>query len=92
MDEVLGAWRDVDYADLSRLNYCDNVIKETLRMYPPVAVTFREVNRDGFTLEGYHIPKGTNLMVRNTVLFRNTEYLTEMTLTLWELVDFLKAA
>ena len=66
VEEVLGARRDVDYEDLSSLNYCDNVIKETLRMYPPAAVTFREVNRDGFTLEGYPIPKGSNLMVRST--------------------------
>ena len=76
MDEVLGARRDVDYEDLSRLNYCDNVIKETLRMYPPAVGTFREVNRDGFILEGYPIPKGTNLMVSGKGQFKNTPYST----------------
>ena len=65
-DEVLGTRRDVAYEDLSRLHYCDNVIKETLRMYPPSPVAFREVNRDGFILEGYPIPKGTSLMVKAT--------------------------
>ena len=65
IDEVLGARCDVDYEDLSRLNYCDNVIKETLRMYPPGGWTLRDCNRDGFILEGYPIPKGANLLVRS---------------------------
>ena len=73
VDEVLGARCDVDYEDVSRLNYCDNVIKETLRLYPPSAWTLRDCNCHGFTLEGYLISKGANLLVRGNRIHKKLQ-------------------
>ncbi|XP_033746372.1 LOW QUALITY PROTEIN: cytochrome P450 72A14-like [Pecten maximus] len=43
---------------LDKLKYLTCVIKETLRMLPPIVTMFRKAKRDD-TLKGYHIPAGT---------------------------------
>lgn len=58
VDEVLGN-RPPTFADLPRLPYCEAVVKETLRHWPPaVAVFGRQATRD-VEISGYPIPKGS---------------------------------
>ena len=45
-------------ADFDQMPVLDMIIKETLRILPPVAGFLREVAND-FELDGYHIPAGT---------------------------------
>ena len=47
-------------ADLPALEYTDRVIQESLRLYPPAFIIFREANED-VELGGYRIPEGTKV-------------------------------
>merc|ERR1712004_26482 len=77
IDEVLGDRSYVEYADLARLKYCDHLLKETLRMYPPASVTFREINRDGVEFNGYGLPNGTHTCVSTFVSSRHPDFVSD---------------
>jgi cytochrome P450 len=62
--------------DLAQLPLCLQVFKETMRLYPPVPSLTREVLED-ITIDGYHIPKGTSLLVAPYTLQRNATYFPE---------------
>lgn len=64
----------VSIETLKQMPYLDQVIKEVLRLIPPVAGGFRKVIKD-FEFEGYHIPKGWSL------IYQIPE--THQDLTLW---------
>jgi cytochrome P450 len=49
-------------AGLSELNFLEQIIKETLRLYPPIHVGNRIVKKD-LEFMGYTIPQGRRLMV-----------------------------
>uniref|UniRef100_A0A3Q3VN53 Cholesterol 24-hydroxylase n=1 Tax=Mola mola TaxID=94237 RepID=A0A3Q3VN53_MOLML len=57
LDEVIGMKQDLSYDDLGQLVYLSQVLKETLRLYPPVPVTSRELKED-IVIDGIHIPGG----------------------------------
>jgi cytochrome P450 len=50
-------------ADLMSMKYISQVIKETLRVYPPMPVTIRSVIADG-RLGPYRVAKGDIILVR----------------------------
>ncbi|KAM6092845.1 cytochrome P450 26C1 isoform 2-T2 [Theristicus caerulescens] len=58
---------DISLEKLSRLHYLDCVIKEVLRVLPPVSGGYRTALRT-FELDGYQIPKGWSVMysIRDT--------------------------
>lgn len=53
---------DLQYEDLMSLTYTTQVIKETMRIYPPMPVTIRRSLADG-TLGPYRIRKGDIILV-----------------------------
>ncbi|NHN48485.1 cytochrome P450 [Halostella sp. JP-L12] len=61
LDAVLGD-RDPTVADLPELEYLDSVVRETLRLYPPVYAVYREP-RETTTLGGYRIPADATLQL-----------------------------
>ncbi|XP_053132971.1 cholesterol 24-hydroxylase-like isoform X2 [Hemicordylus capensis] len=69
VDEVLGAREDVAYEDLGKLKYLSQVLKETLRLYPPAAATLRRPKKDTI-IEGINIPKNTTLIFSTYVMGR----------------------
>lgn len=63
----------VDFEILNKLPYLENVIKETLRLFPISAFTLRTVLED-FQLDEYIIPAGANLFLPVFSLHRDKNY------------------
>ena len=57
VEEVLGERDQIEPEDLDKFKYLNMVIKETLRMFPPVPAVARYCVEPE-TLAGYVIPKG----------------------------------
>jgi cytochrome P450/NADPH-cytochrome P450 reductase len=64
---------DLRYDDLMALPYTTQVIKETMRIYPPMPVTIRRSLKDG-TLGRYRIRKGDIIMVGTLAAQRDPRY------------------
>lgn len=62
----------ISYEQLEALKLLNLITEEVIRLYPPVALTMREANRDT-TLDGHFVPKGTTLVVVPWALQRNPE-------------------
>ena len=58
VDEVLAGRTCLDYEDLERLVYMEQIIKEVLRRHTPGAATFRVPYKDSPTVCGTVVPKG----------------------------------
>jgi cytochrome P450 / NADPH-cytochrome P450 reductase len=64
---------DLQYEDLMKLPYMTQVIKETLRIYPPMPITIRRSLKDG-TLGRYRIRKGDIIFVGALAAQRDPRY------------------
>ncbi|XP_063188954.1 cholesterol 24-hydroxylase [Chroicocephalus ridibundus] len=73
VDEVLGAKRDIDYEDLGKLTYLSQVLKESLRLYPPVAGTLRWIEKER-VVDGIRIPANTTLVFSTYIMGRMERY------------------
>ncbi|MCM1983747.1 cytochrome P450 [Lyngbya confervoides] len=72
LQEVLEG-RPPTYEDLPKLQYTHNVIKESMRLYPPVSIFGREATQD--TIIGdYEVHAGTVLMISQWVMHRSPQY------------------
>jgi cytochrome P450 len=65
--------RPVRSEDLPNLPYLEGVIKETMRLYPPVPVLNREPVED-IEIGGYRIRKGTSVLICPWILHRDPRY------------------
>jgi cytochrome P450 len=62
IDQVIGdSCQPPDIEQVNSLVYLDQVIKEALRLYPPIHVGNRRAVED-MNLQGYHVPQGTRIM------------------------------
>ena len=75
IDAITGGDPDYDlqYDDLMALTYTTQVIKETLRIYPPMPVTIRRSLKDGM-LGRYRIRKGDIILVGALAAQRDPRY------------------
>jgi cytochrome P450/NADPH-cytochrome P450 reductase len=64
---------DLQYEDLMALTYTTQVIKETLRIYPPMPVTIRRSLRNGL-LGRYRIRRGDIILVGTLAAQRDPRY------------------
>ena len=60
--DAWGRGRAPGYADLGSFPYVDAVLKEALRLFPPVHITTRQADADGL-VGGHRVPAGTPLQV-----------------------------
>ena len=72
LDDVLGD-RDATLDDLPRLPFTERIIRETLRLYPPVWGFSRTVF-EPIELDGYRIPPGVLVMVSALVTQRDPRW------------------
>lgn len=52
--------KSIDFSDLPKLSYLLQVIKESMRMYPPAWLMSRQAIDDD-AIDGFHIPRGMNI-------------------------------
>ncbi|XP_069714890.1 cholesterol 24-hydroxylase [Phaenicophaeus curvirostris] len=73
VDEVLGSKRDIDYEDLGKLTYLSQVLKESLRLYPPVPGTVRWLEKERI-INNVRIPANTTLIFSTYIMGRMESY------------------
>ncbi|XP_034274345.1 cholesterol 24-hydroxylase isoform X1 [Pantherophis guttatus] len=73
VDEAIGVKRDVAYEDLRKLEYLSQVLKEILRLYPPVPGTMRWTEKKN-VIEGIDIPANTTLFFSTYIMGRMDRY------------------
>ncbi|HTB75707.1 MAG TPA: cytochrome P450, partial [Polyangiaceae bacterium] len=75
IDRITGGEPDYDlqYDDLMAMTYTTQVIKETMRIYPPMPVTIRRSLKDGM-LGRYRIRKGDIILVGTLAAQRDPRY------------------
>ncbi len=71
LDDVLGG-RAPSTGDLARLQYVEMVVKESLRLYPPIWATVRRA-QDDFEVEGYRLPGDSLVLFSQWVTHRLPE-------------------
>ncbi|XP_046565709.1 cytochrome P450 26B1-like [Haliotis rubra] len=64
---LLSSEEELTFDSLKKLTYVDHVVKEVLRVYPPVGGGFRKVKKT-MEIEGYQIPEGWTVIysIRDT--------------------------
>ncbi|HST53270.1 MAG TPA: cytochrome P450 [Pyrinomonadaceae bacterium] len=75
LDEVLGG-RAPTVGDLAALRYCEWVIKESMRLYPPAYAVGREAVRD-CEIGGYKVPSGMQIFAFQWVVHRDARWFDE---------------
>ncbi len=75
LQTVLGD-RTPTLADLPQLRYTEQIIKEALRLYPPLFSLARSPIQD-CDLDGYHIPANQILIFSPWIMHRSSNYFTE---------------
>ncbi|KAK7277224.1 hypothetical protein RIF29_18375 [Crotalaria pallida] len=73
LDTKIGKDRWVQESDIKDLNYLQAIVKETLRLYPPAPLTGIREAADDCYVSGYHVPKGTRLLINLWKLQRDPE-------------------
>ncbi|XP_062974116.1 cholesterol 24-hydroxylase-like [Elgaria multicarinata webbii] len=73
VDEVIGVKIDIAYEDLGKLKYLSQVLKEILRLYPPVSGTVRWTGKEK-VIEGVNIPANTSIIFSTYIMGRMERY------------------
>ncbi|XP_069807338.1 cholesterol 24-hydroxylase-like [Dendropsophus ebraccatus] len=73
IDEVIGLKRDLSYDDITNLTYMTQVLKESLRLYPPAPGTSRYIKEDT-VIDGIRIPGGVPVMLNTYVMGRMEKF------------------
>lgn len=71
IDNKVGQECFLDELDLSELPYLQNIISEALRLYPPAPLLVPHMSSDDCTVGGYHVPRGTMLLVNAWAIQRD---------------------
>ena len=72
LENVLGG-RDATFADLPRLKFTEQIVKESMRLYPPAYGLGREAIND-CEIGGCHVPAGTQVFMFQWVTHRDARF------------------
>jgi cytochrome P450 len=73
VDRVLDDGRPPDAEQVEDLEYVERVLEESMRLYPPVYVMFREPRVD-VRICGYRVPAGSAVMLPQWAVHRSPDY------------------
>ncbi|KAK4599280.1 hypothetical protein RGQ29_009368 [Quercus rubra] len=79
IDNQVGSGRLLDDSDFAKLPYLRCVINETLRLYPPQPLLLPHFSSKDCTVGGFHVPRGTILLVNAWFMHRNPKLWEEPT-------------
>ncbi|KAI7729872.1 hypothetical protein M8C21_023781 [Ambrosia artemisiifolia] len=65
VENHVGKDRKVEESDLNNFVYLQAIIKETMRLYPPVPTLLPHESTEDCIVDGYAVPKGTRLMINS---------------------------
>ncbi|KAK1436566.1 hypothetical protein QVD17_02347 [Tagetes erecta] len=71
LDMQVGKDRQVNESDIKNLVYLQAIVKETLRLYPATFLNPPRAFTNDCTIAGYHVPKGTWLLINTWKLHRD---------------------
>ena len=63
LDEVLGKGKILEEADITRLPYLQCIVRETLRLHPPIPFLLPRQIAEEAEVNGYTIPKNSQVLV-----------------------------
>ncbi|XP_043704005.1 cytochrome P450 CYP82D47-like [Telopea speciosissima] len=97
LDVHVGRERHVEESDIKNLVYLQAIVKETLRLYPPLPLSVPHEAMEDCQMGGYDVPKGTRVLVNMWKLHRDPqvwgsdphEFKPERFLTTHSHVDFM---
>ncbi|KAF5947858.1 hypothetical protein HYC85_013815 [Camellia sinensis] len=76
---MLGKAACLDEQDLPKLSYLQNIINETLRLFPPAPLLVPHESSEDCTLCGFEVPRGTMLLANLWTIHRDPEQWTNST-------------
>ncbi|KAK7307662.1 hypothetical protein VNO77_40910 [Canavalia gladiata] len=79
LDTQIGQERLVEEAEVTKLQYLQNIISETLRLHPPSPMLLPHFSSEDCTVGGYDVPRHTMLMVNAWAINRDLELWTDPT-------------
>jgi cytochrome P450 len=75
LENVVGT-RDATFADLARLKFTEQIVKESMRLYPPAYGLGREAIND-CEIGGYYVPAGTQVFMFQWATHRDARFFDE---------------
>ncbi|XP_067652707.1 cytochrome P450 3A4-like [Haliotis asinina] len=73
---VVGDQEEPTWDNVRNMEYLDHVIRETLRLYPPLTFIGRET-ANTVTIKGYTFPKGSTVIIPSLEIQRDPDYYDE---------------
>ncbi|KAM6558028.1 hypothetical protein CsatA_027267 [Cannabis sativa] len=71
IDEQIGEHKLIEEQDLSKLPYLQNIIHETLRLFPAAPMLIPHYSSEDCIVEGYDIPRNTIVMINVWAIHRD---------------------